>query len=230
MKSAQSQEILAIFLKILTPGPLNSPVKFSWRVITSWIVTGWAIGFLFMLPALASGGLPDLGAALGVVLFLFPIVLIVYGLIGLGIDLIRGKKLSRTGWVWYIHPIVSIFWIALGILGFIVGLAGLSLPKQPTSRISYKKLLELISRMSSLEFVSEFGDPVIEDQLNDIKLKPVERTAIETVKQLAISQPRQLLGKALAPQELDILTTRIGIPTLEQIHGVEVIKIPSHVL
>jgi hypothetical protein len=210
MKSAQSQEILAIFLKILTPGPLNSPVKFSWRVITSWIVTGWAIGFFFMLPALASGGLPDPGAALGVVLFLFPIVLIVYGLIGLGIDLIRGKKLSRTGWVWYIHPIV--------------------LPKQPTSRISYKKLLELISRMSSLEFVSEFGDPVIEDQLNDIKLKPVERTAIETVKQLAISQPRQLLGKALAPQELDILTTRIGIPTLEQIHGVEVIKIPSHVL
>lgn len=230
MKSQQSQEILAILLKIFTPGPLNLPVKFSWRVLTSWLVTGWAIGLLAVFAALTSSSLTNPGAAVVGILFSFPIVIIVYGLMGLGIDLMRGKKLSRTGWVWYIYPIVSVFWVAIGILGIIVALAGVKLPKEPTSKISYRDLLDLISKMSSLEFVSDFGDPVIDDLLNEGNLKSAERTTVENAKELAISQPRQLLRNAFNSDELNQLTATIGITTVQRVHGIEVINIPAGVI
>jgi hypothetical protein len=234
MKSEQLQDITAILLKIFTPGPLNSPIKFSWRVLTSWMVTGWVVGLLATFLSVSttgnSRGMTDPGMVFAVILFVFPIVIIVYGLIGLGIDLMRGKKLSRTGWVWYIYPILSIFWIVIGILGIIIGLAGLSVPKEPTRKMTYRQLLDLISKMPSLEFVSDFGNPIIDSLLNENKLNSAGRTAIQNAKELAVSQPRQLLGNSLSPDDLNQLAATIGINTLEKIHGIEVVNIPANVL
>jgi hypothetical protein len=230
MKSSQSPDIRQLLLTIFTPGPLDSPVKFSWRVLTSWLVTGWAFGLFGAIVAVTTGSLTNPGTAFIGILFTFPIAIIIYGTIGLGLDLLRGKKLSRTGWVWYFYPILSIFWIALAMIGFILGLIGLSLPKEPTPRISYRKLLDMISKMSSLEFVSDFGNPVIDILINEGKLNPAERNAIENAKELANSQPRQLLGNSLSPDELNKLAATIGITTVERVHGIEVVNIPAGVL
>lgn len=230
MKSSQSPDIRQLLLTVFTPGPLDSPVKFSWRVLTSWFVTGWAIGLLGLIAALTTGKLTDPGNAFVGIFCLFPIAIITYGIIGLGIDLLRGKKLSRTGWVWYLYPILSIVWIAFGIIGFIIGLAGLSLPKQPTPKMPYRKLLDMISKMSSLEFVSDFGNPVIDTLLNEGKLNSAERAAIENAKALATSQPRQPLGNSLSPDELNKLAATVGIITVQRVHGIEVVNIPAGVL
>ena len=229
MKSTQSQEILTILTKIFTPGPLTLPVKFSWRVLTSWILTGWVLGLLAILMALSSSGsLPDPGMAISVILFMFPIALLIYGLLGLGIDLIRGKQLSQIGWLWYLYPITSVFFFAIGILIFIVSLCGIEGPKENQARIRYDKLLQDLIKTRSQEFL-EFSQGFIQDCESQNLFKPEEKVIIDNIKNLSNTSPNTPLGKLLSERELHIVTQAILVP-LYQGFGYDVYNIPNSVL
>lgn len=228
MKSAQSQEILIILIKIFTPGPLTLPVKFSWRVLTSWILTGWILGLLAMLMAFINGGIPDPGMAISVILFMFPIALLTYGLIGLGIDLIRGKKLSQIGWVWYFYPLTSAVFFAIGILIFIVSLCGVKGPKERQARIRYDKLLQDLIKTRTQEFL-EFSQRFIQDCESQNLFKPEEKMIVDNIKDLSNTNPNTPLGKLLSERELHIVTQAILVP-LYQDFGYDVYNIPSSVL
>ena len=100
MKSTTSFAIPEVVLKVITPGPLSLPVKFNWRVLTSWFAFYGLLGGI--LGAFTSISIPE-SNIISAFLYMgavFPIALSIYGFLGLGIDLMRGNKLCRTGWYW----------------------------------------------------------------------------------------------------------------------------------
>jgi hypothetical protein len=229
MKSPQSPEITEILLKIFTPGPLGLPVKFSWRVLTSWCLTGWVMGFGMLLIVVTSGGLRDPGMALMTMLISCPLALFFYGFIGLGLDLLKGNRLSRTGWVWYIYPFLAVFMFVIAMFVLVAGLCGVKGPERSNPQIKYSDLLQLITALSSHECIDDFGNPMIPLLLQENKLRSDEQALIAKITDLATSQPKQPLGKLLTDRELNTLTHSVGIPVLEQVHGIEVINIPANV-
>ena len=229
MKSQQSQEILAILLKIFTPGPLNLPVKFSWRVLTSWILTGWVMGLLMTLMALISNGsLKDPGMAISVILFACPIALGIYGIIGLGIDLMRGKPLSQTGWLWYLYPLTSAVFFAFAILGLIVSLCGVKMPKEKQPSIRYDVLFKELNKTKPQDLL-EFSQRFIQAREAQNLLEPEEKVIINQIKDFSNSRPNTPLGNLFSERELHIITQAILVPIYQDLNY-DVYNIPDLVL
>ena len=226
MKSPISFAIPEVVLKVITPGPLNLPVKFNWRVLTSWFAFYGLLGGI--LGAFTSISIPEsniISASfyMGAV---FPIALSIYGFLGLGIDLMRGNKLCRTGWYWYLYPIVSVIWVALGILVISVKLLGGPTPKRRHPKIRYEIMLKELAKMTPKELLQDFGKDAIKFLETNNHLKPEEKIILAKI---SSSQPSTLLEQLLNDREFHILAQGIGIPTYES-YGVEVYNVPQPVL
>ena len=229
MQSTTSFAIPEVVLKVITPGPLSLPVKFNWRVLTSWFAFYGLLGGL--LGAFTSISIPESNiiSAFFYMGAVFPIALTIYGFLGLGIDLMRGNKLCRTGWYWYLYPIVAVIWVALGILVIIVKLLGGPTPKRRYPKIRYEVMLKELAKMTPKELLQDFGKDAIKFLETNNHLKPEEKILIARIRDLLLFQPNTPLKQFLNDREFHILGQGIGIPTFES-YGIEVYNVPQPVL
>jgi len=227
MSQQNPQQILDTLIKVFTPGPLSLPVKFSWRILPSWILTGWIFGIVSVIfAAVQPGGLPNLGIAPFIIFVASPISLIIYGFIGLGIDSLRRKPLVRTGWVWYLYPflgaIAVAFFITVSIIGFILAFLGVSKPEWKPPSKSYTAIFNEIKDSTFQEFLAFVGD-VIQILEQEQALKPEEKVVINKVIGLANSNPNARLKSCLEDREIHILAQGIVVPIYENwkydVHG-----------
>ena len=147
-------------LTLITPGSIKLPCKFSWRVITSWIVSGWVLGFIiaiFSFPNIDSSA--QISEILTQLFVFLPFVLCFYGFVGLGIDLMRGNRLIYGGWYWYIYPWISAFWVAILILIGIAAIMGISMPSSTVNRsrrYDRDQIYDNLMDMAVEDFLKEF--------------------------------------------------------------------------
>jgi hypothetical protein len=183
------------FVQFLTPGPLTESCRFSTRVFTSWIVLGLGLGLVLGIIGLSSGAAATTtggaGALLVNCLFGIPVIICLFGLIGLGIDAARGRRSEYAGWYWWLFPIVTYivigFWFAFMILAFAFALAGVNLPKpryNPPSgrkRVNVEQAKEQIrqevKRKQSKKFLDEFEQTLL--QLQQEEMQRLEREHFE---------------------------------------------------
>ena len=121
-------------IAFITPGSLTERVRFSTRVFTSWISLGLVLGLVLGIVGL-SAGTRDPATAFWGGLLSGPIIICLFGLIGLGISSLRGDDNEHPGWYWYLFPVVTYiivgFMLAIAIIGFCLALAGINLPSSP---------------------------------------------------------------------------------------------------
>jgi hypothetical protein len=129
--------MLEQFLTFITPGPLTEKFGFQTRVFTSWICLGLVLGLIFSIFLASSGAAAPNGAVDLVLQSLIgvPLVVCFCGLVGLVFNSLRGGEAEYYGWYWWIFPILTYiaigFWVTVLLLGFCLGLAGMSLPSVP---------------------------------------------------------------------------------------------------
>lgn len=125
--------MLEKILNFITPGPLNERFGFGARVFSSWISLGLGLGLVNILIS-GLGGTLSWETVVGG--FIGGLVLSCgYGLIGVGIDFIRGRRVEYPGWYWWVFPIATFLSILLsltfGLFGIFLAFAGIKLPKLP---------------------------------------------------------------------------------------------------
>ncbi len=200
-------------ITFITPGPLTERFGFRARVFTSWISLGLVIGLIFGIIDLSSGTAAPNGAAALVLqsLISFPIVICFFGLLGLGLNSMRGGELEHPGWYWWLFPILSciiiIFWLAMLTLGFFLALAGINLPRTPTNDpppINPDQIREEITNMKVEDLLREFEEQLKqieeENQLNLQEEKII--TKLRSLDRLAL---RSRLRDVLSDDELEFL-------------------------
>jgi len=174
-------------LQLLTPGPLTESCRFSTRVFTSWIVLGLGLGLLLGIVGLSSGAAATTTGGAGALLvnFLFgiPIIICLFGLIGLGIDAARGHRSEYAGWYWWLFPIVTYivigFWFGFMILAFTFALAGVNLPKPRYSPPSGRRrgnaeqakeqIRREVKQQQSNKFLDEYEQLLLQRQKEELE-------------------------------------------------------------
>lgn len=204
--------MLEKILNFITPGPLDERFGFGARVFSSWISLGLGLGLVGLLIGIASG----LGATLSledvVGSFLFgPILCCGYGLIGVVIDSIRGRRAEYPGWYWWLFPIITflfiLLWATLCFFGIFLAGAGIKLPKFPEFSqpptpppVDPKELGE----MNVDYLLKNFGKQL--DQLDkESKLNPEQKKVVKKIKQFDPSKYKQRLRDILTDDELEQL-------------------------
>ena len=177
--------MLEQFLTFITPGSLTEKVGFQTRVFTSWISLGLVLGLIFGIIALSLGTAAPNGAVAFLLqsLISFPIVICFFGLIGLGLNSMRGGDAEHPGWYWYLFPIVTYivigFWLAFAMIAFSLALVGVRLPKPsfhpPSSpSIDPKLFRQEVEKLKVQDFLQEFRQQL--EQLEQLeqqrKLEP----------------------------------------------------------
>lgn len=183
--------MLEKLLTFITPGSLTEKVGFQTRVFTSWISLGFVLGLIFGIIGLSL----DTAAPNGAVAFLlqslisFPIIICFFGLIGLGLNSMRGGDAEYAGWYWYLFPIwtyiVIGFWLTVLLLGFGFALVGVNLPQPTYTRQStrrrvnpkeaQKKIRGEVKRQQSKNFLDEYEDMLIKMQQEEMERLQHER-------------------------------------------------------
>lgn len=200
-------------VKLITPGPLNLPVRFQARILSCWFTSGIVVGFLWILVLALSGGSSalDFFTVLG---FPFTIALVycVYGLIGVGIDKARGIPTIHKGWYWYIYPALTILWLVflifLFILPFIFGFSGSKSsggnrsPRRP--RISEPQLRDGLEGLTAKEFLEEYLEE-IESLENRNELTEKHKKVIKKIRSLDKDALRSDLADCLKDDEMEEL-------------------------
>lgn len=211
--------MLEQLLTFITPGPLTEKVGFQTRVFTSWISLGLVIGLIFGIIALSLGTAAPNGAVAFLLqsLISFPIVICFFGLIGLGLDSMRGGDAEYPGWYWYLFPIwtyiVIGFWLTVLLLGFFLSfffaLAGINVPL-PLHRFQRRKpqfnpeQLPKFQERKAEDILKEFDKQFKEiEGIN--QLKPEEKKVIQKLRSLDRAALRSKLQDALSHDELEIL-------------------------
>lgn len=120
-------------LMFFTPGPLQERVAFGPRVFYSWISVGLVLSLLnFPLYILSSPG-----ATLGIEILIAglmsgPLLMCLWGLIGLAINSMRRKSSEYIGWYWWLFPLATCllisFWLTLAWFGLLFRLMGIKIP------------------------------------------------------------------------------------------------------
>lgn len=204
--------MLEKILNFITPGPLDERFGFGARVFSSWISLGLGLGLVGLLIGIASG----LGATLSledvVGSFLFgPILCCGYGLIGVAIDSIRGRRAEYPGWYWWLFPITTflfiLLWATLCFFGIFLAGVGIKLPKFPDfsqpptpPTVDPKELGE----MNVDYLIKNFGKQL--DQLDkESKLNPEQKKVVKKIKQFDPSKYKQRLRDILTDDELEQL-------------------------
>lgn len=207
--------MLEHFLTFITPGPLTEKFGFQTRVFTSWISLGLVLGLIFGIIAITSGTAPNGAAALLLqCLISFPFVICFLGLIGLGLNSMRGGDAEHPGWYWYLFPIVTYivigFWVAMLFLGFFFALVGISLPKpsgrpqQRPPQFNPEQFRREVQRMKVEDILKEFGERFEKIERKN-QLKPEEKKIVKKLKNLDRAALRSQLQEALSDDELQIL-------------------------
>lgn len=179
------------FLTFITPGPLTEKVGFQTRVFTSWISLGFVLGLIFGIIALSLGTAAPNGAVAFLLqsLISFPIIICFFGLIGLGLNSMRGGDAEHSGWYWYLFPILTYivigFWLTVLLLGFGLALVGVNLPqpryrRQPIRRRvnpkeAQKKIRQEVKRQQAKKFLDEYEDMLIKLQQEEMERLQHER-------------------------------------------------------
>jgi hypothetical protein len=119
--------------QFITPSQLTEKFRFSTRVLMSWAALGLVLGIISGIIMISTGTSHSVLNDFVGCLFAVPIVICLFGLVGLGIDSMGGRDAYYDGWYWYLFPVVTYllvgFWIAWSIIGFSLALAGVRLPK-----------------------------------------------------------------------------------------------------
>lgn len=187
-------------LTFITPGPMTETFGFSTRVFTSWVSLGLVWGLILGIINL-SQVTSDPATVFFTALLAGPIAMCLFGLIGVGINSLRGVNTEHPGWYWYLFPIVNyliiIFWLAFAIIAFILAFAGVTLP-QPSSnysssrrRVNPKQAKEQIRReikqKQSKEFLNEYENILRQHQQAEMERLKQERLEEQERKNLVES-------------------------------------------
>jgi hypothetical protein len=178
-------------ITFITPGSLSERFGFRARVFTSWISLGLALGLILGIITLSSGVATPNGQIALILQYIigFPITICLFGLIGLGLNSMRGGDAEHPGWYWYLFPIVTYivigFWLTFAIIGFGLALAGVNLPqprytRQPTGRRvnpkeAQEKIRREVKRQQSKKFLDEYEDMLMKLQQEEMERLQRER-------------------------------------------------------
>ncbi len=161
-------------LPFITPGPMKERFKFSTRVFISWISLGLFLGLMFGI-GWSIAGMSQATTAFFSYLIVLPILTCSFGLIGLGIDSMRGYSSNYQGWYWWLFPIITYFfvgfWLTFGLIfavfSFVLTLTGNS--STQSKRASSKPNKEQLKRKKSKKILEEFGDKLKEQLQQEAK-------------------------------------------------------------
>lgn len=206
VESLAMEQILAF----ITPGSMGERCRFSTRVFTSWISLGLVLGLILGIVGLSSGTADPASAFFGS-LIAGPIIICLFGLIGLGISSMRGDSNEHPGWYWYLFPVVTYiivgFMFAIAILGFCFALAGINLPSRPQQRqpkFNPEQFRREVENMKPEDIIKEF-DKQFEQVEKKNQLDQEEKKVVKKLRGLDRSALRSQLRNALTNEELEIL-------------------------
>jgi hypothetical protein len=197
--------------QFITPSQLTEKFRFSTRVLMSWAALGLGLGVIIGIVMISSGTSHSvLNDFLGC-LFAVPIVICLFGLVGLGIDSMGGRDAYYDGWYWYLFPVVTYllvgFWVAWSIIGFSLALAGVRLPKIPQKRPSQfnpEQFREEIENMKIEDLLQQF-DEQFEQAENKNQLDQEEKKVIKKLRGLDRSALRSEIRNSLTNEERERL-------------------------
>jgi hypothetical protein len=193
-------------LAFITPGPLAERCGFSTRVLTSWLSLGLVLGLVLGIIGLSSGTADPASAFFGS-LFAGPIIICVFGLLGLGISSLRGDSNYHSGWYWYLFPIVTYiivgFSIVFAIISFALALAGVNLPKPSHSspEIDPEELRKKLENMKVEELLKKFREQ-LEELENKRKLDPEQEKVVRKLRTFDRSKYDHRLRDVFDEEEL----------------------------
>lgn len=205
--------MLEKILNFITPGPLNERFGFGARVFSSWISLGLGLGLVNILIS-GLGGTLSWEIVVGG--FIGGLVLSCgYGLIGVGIDFIRGRRVEYPGWYWWVFPIATFLSILLsltfGLFGIFLAFAGIKLPKLPDfgdmpqpSNIDPDKFRQELGKMKVEDLLKDFGKK-LEQLDNQSQLNPEEKKVVKKIRGLDRAKLRSRLQEILIDDEREIL-------------------------
>lgn len=178
-------------LAFITPGPLGERCGFSTRVLTSWLSLGLLLGVVLGIISLSAGTADPISAFFSG-LFAGPILICVFGLLGLGVSSLRGDSNYHPGWYWYLFPIVTYiiigFWFAFAIIAFTFAIAGVNLPK-PSYR-SYRPSHSSSPEIDPEEFRKEVENLKVEDLLKEFREQLEQLDQLENQRKLEPEQEK----------------------------------------
>ena len=199
----------------ITPGSLTERFGFRARVFTSWITLGLALGLIFGIVDLSLGAATTGGAGALLINYLLqvPFALCFFGLVGLGIDAVSGRRAEYPGWYWWLFPIATYlfigFWLAFAMIAFFLALLGVRLPQPsfhpPSSpNIDPKRFREEVEESKFQDFFKEFRKQL--EQLEQLerprKLEPEQSNVIRKLRSFDRSKYNSRLRDVFDEEEL----------------------------
>jgi hypothetical protein len=203
-------------LAFITPCPLAERCEFSTRVLTSWLSLGLVLGLVLGIASLSSGTADPASAFFGSLLA-GPLIICVFGLLGLGISSLRGDKNYHPGWYWYLFPIVTYiligFWLALTIIAFAFALVGISTPKssyrpsRSSPKIDPEKFRKEVENLKVEDLLKEFQEELeqLEQLNNQRKLEPEQEKVVRKLRSFDRSKYDHRLRDVFEEEELEKL-------------------------
>jgi hypothetical protein len=199
-------------LVFITPGSLTEKCKFSTRVLTSWLSLGAFLGLVSGIISLITGTATLTSVLVGC-LFLGPLFVCVFGLLGVGIGSLRGYDNYHPGWYWYLFPIVTNiiigFWIAVTIIAFMLAMVGVNLPQRshrsyrpsPSSKMDPEKFREEVANLKVEDLLKEFREQ-LEQLENQSKLEPQQEKIVRKLRAFDRSKYDRRLRDVFDKEEL----------------------------
>jgi hypothetical protein len=93
-----------------------------------------------------------------------------YGFIGLAIDIFAKNKLFYPGWYWYLYPLITVFWIVVIFLIFLLSLTGIKFPDfKSKKKLDLRKFREEVKESSLKEICKGFEKEI--EQLEQLAQK-----------------------------------------------------------
>jgi len=166
--------MLEQLLTFVTPGPLTERFGFQTRVFTSWISFGLILGLISSIVLISSGTATSDGAVIFVLqsLIVYPITICFLGLIGLGIDSMRGDA-EHPGWYWWLFPmatyIVIGLWLFFVFITFLLAFAGVNIPIAPRRHQQFnpEQFRREVQKMKVKDLLKDFREQI--EQLEQLE-------------------------------------------------------------
>lgn len=211
--------MLEKIIEFITPGPLSEKFEFRMRVLTSWISLGLALGIIMSIAMSLDASNSNIKAPNGQLVLILQVissVTIMYclsGFMGMGVSMMRGEDAEYSGWYWWLLPTVGFlvtgFYLAMFILGFIFTLFGASSPAPSISqrrqpKFNTKQLRREVQAMKVEDLLKEFGKQ-FEEIENKNQLAPEEKKIVKKLRGLDRAALRSQLQDALSDDELEII-------------------------